>query len=299
MKTTDSPKDPFLSEWIEGRMTDEALRQKVSPDDYAAYLKLRDALAGLSLAEPDLERHYQMVKQKKIDALDAKPKTRPLYVWLGAAAALLLFFGIYRFVTPNVLATGHGQTADMVLADGSEVTLAGQSSLSYPNWFAYRRTLELRGEAYFKVSKGRTFTVQTQQGTVTVLGTRFNVLVLPDYFEVTCFEGKVQVVSGTSQVLEKGQAVRFLGREKENYGTPQSEPAWLHRESIFDSAPLEAVLLQLSRQYNRKILCPDSLKTVRFTGSFTHNDLQTALRSVATPLQKEFKTGTNGILTLE
>jgi ferric-dicitrate binding protein FerR (iron transport regulator) len=46
-------------------------------------------------------------------------------------------------------------------------------------------------EAYFQVKKGQTFSVNTTDGVVKVLGTHFNVKQRKNYFEVNCFEGLV------------------------------------------------------------------------------------------------------------
>lgn len=298
MKMNEPDKDYFLSEWIEGRMTDEDLKAKVSPSQFTAYLQLRQSLSGLSFPGPDMESQYRAIKNKKIESLD-RPKTIRLHTWLSIAAAVLLLFGIYRFVTPNRQSTGYGQNAGIELADGSEVILNSRSSLAYPNFFAYRRKLQLEGEAFFKVSKGRTFTVETELGEISVLGTQFSVIAQQNYFEVVCYEGKVKVSHKQSElVLTQGQAVRFYEGTTEEWKTPSTGPEWLHRESAFKSAPLETVLRQFTNQYNRQVIYPDSLKGVRFTGSFTHKDIETALRSICTPLQMQFTQTADGKITL-
>lgn len=299
MKMNESDKEYFLSGWIEGRITDEELKAKVSPPDFNAYLQLRQSLAGLSFPEPDLEKHYRAIKDKKAESLERKARTIQWPVWFSAAAAVLLLFGIYQFVTPNVQSTGYGQSAKVQLADGSEVTLNSRSSLTYPNFFTYRRKLRLDGEAFFKVQKGQTFTVETNLGKVSVLGTQFNVIAQKDYFEVVCYQGKVKVGHRQSAlVLEKGEAVRFYKGSAEEWEPQESTPAWLNHESTFKNAPLETVLLQFANQYKRKVVYPDSIRAIRFTGSFTHLDMPTALRSICTPLQMRFTPTTDGKIVI-
>lgn len=289
----------FLSQWIEGRLTDEELKTKVSPSDFNAYLQLRQTLNGLTFPEPDMERQYRAIKDKKIERLDRVPKMIKLRAWLSVAAAVLLLFGVYRFVTPNARSTGYGQTAQVALADGSEVMLNSRSTLTYPNFFAYRRKLQLEGEAFFKVRKGRDFTVETHLGKVSVLGTQFNVNAQNDYFEVICYQGKVRVDHKQSVwVLQKGEAVRFYRQSAEQWKPQEPAPAWLNHESAFKNAPLETVLLQFTNQYKQPVIYPDSIKALRFTGSFTHRDMQTALRSICTPLQMRFAPTTDGKIVL-
>lgn len=289
--------DYFLSEWIEGRITDEALKAKVSTADFEAYLKLRASLARLGFAAPDMEQQYRAIKDKKIASLDRKPKRIRLYALFSAVAALLLLFAMYQFfVFSNQSVTGYGQTTQLTLSDGSQVQLNNKSSVSYPNWFALGREISLQGEAFFKVSKGKTFTVQTASGNVTVLGTQFNVISREGYFEVSCYEGKVCVVARNRKaVLRKGQSIRFYQDQSERWEQPASvSPGWIRGESTFRNAPLEAVVQQFENQYHHKVVYPESLKSVRFTGSFTHNDLKVALRSICTPLQMRFDEKADG-----
>ena len=51
------------------------------------------------------------------------------------------------------------------------------------------RSLELKGEAFFDVEKGKRFDVTTEFGNVSVLGTEFNVLSRDSIFKVSCYEG--------------------------------------------------------------------------------------------------------------
>lgn len=297
-KLTDS-NDYFLSQWIEGRMTDTELKQKVSATDYEAFLQLRQSLGGLKFADPDMETNYRSIKDKKIANLDRKPKRIRMYALVSVAAVLLLLVGLYQvFVFSNQAATDYGQTRQLDLADGSQVILNNRSSVAYPNGFALWRKIELNGEAFFRVSKGKTFTVETPSGSVTVLGTQFNVISRNGFFEVGCYEGKVCVISQKRQVvLQKGQSVRFYENAVERWAQTETDPGWTHGESSFKNAPIESVLLQLENQYNRKVVYPQSLKNIRFTGSFTHADIETALRSICTPLQVRF-TNTDGTIVL-
>ncbi len=90
------------------------------------------------------------------------------------------------------------------LPDLSQVKLNAQSRLTFnkKSWNK-KREVVLDGEAYFKVAKGSKFSVITKDGTVTVLGTQFNVKHRDNYFEVVCFEGSVGVEYKESSVTLK------------------------------------------------------------------------------------------------
>ena len=74
-----------------------------------------------------------------------------------------------------------------------------------------KRDLTLEGEAYFKVQKGQTFSVNTTDGVVKVLGTHFNVKQRNNYFEVNCYEGLVSVTYNNETVkLPPGKTFRLI-----------------------------------------------------------------------------------------
>ena len=301
-KKLDKNNDYFLANWIAGKMTDAELLQEVGSEAFTDYEHLRQSLDGLQIAGPDLEKNYDAVKQKKIVALDQKKLRNLSWYWIAAVAALLVFFvGIYQaFVFSNETATASAQKAQVILPDHSAVTLDAQSRMSYPSWFAMNRTVKLEGQAYFEVKKGSTFSVQTEQGEVKVLGTHFSVTNRDRYFEVICYEGRVKVSRRSqSKVIIAGEAVRFYRDQFERFvPTNLKKPEWLQNTSVFKNAPLEYVFLQLGFEYGKTVSYPKVLKQVRFSGSFTHDNLQTALQSICIPLQRQYEINDNGIIVI-
>jgi ferric-dicitrate binding protein FerR (iron transport regulator) len=193
------------------------------------------------------------------------------------------------FVFSNERQAGFGTTAKLALNDHSHVTLNAKSTVSYPTLFQYIRTLKLDGEAYFEVAKGSTFTVETPQGNVRVLGTKFNVLARPGFFEAVCYEGKVQVSHNDfCIILKPGEAVRFYGKKQETWKINEPKPLWTSGESGFRNTPLQYVITELENQYHKEIQYPKQMAAVRFTGSFTHKNLEIALQSVCLPLHLRY-----------
>ena len=125
--------DTFLSDWLEGKMSDEQLQQLVSQTDFVAYKKLKDSLDSLHISNPDMEKNYAAIKEKKITKLNQKPaKVFPLYRYIAVAASLLLFFGLYQlFVFSNTLSTDFGNTLSANLTDNSRVTLNAKSKITF------------------------------------------------------------------------------------------------------------------------------------------------------------------------
>ena len=75
-------------------------------------------------------------------------------------------------------------------------------------------------------------------------------------------------------------------------------PSWIEHTSTFKSIPYEEVLEEFERQYEVTIKDLDIDKTQKFTGSFTHNDIEIALKSITLPLQLKYSR-TDNIITLK
>lgn len=80
-------------------------------------------------------------------------------------------------VKMNKLYVPAKNTTEIILADGTEITLNANTILEYPSQFeGDTREVTIQGEGYFSVSKSdKPFIVNTASGKVTVYGTEFNV----------------------------------------------------------------------------------------------------------------------------
>ena len=221
----------------------------------------------------------------------------PEVIW-RVAAVFVLALGTYFFLSPNNidLVTPAGTHQIWTLPDGSEISLNAASKASYdPESWNKDRIIELEGEAFFDVTKGSTFSVNTSSGVVTVLGTEFNVKVREHEFYVHCFEGLVKVqTADTLLMLSAGNGMRIEGGLLVQDRVPQgARPDWIRGESSFDDAPLTRVLDELARQYDITITYDGQLSpmfdSALFRGSFTHQDLQVALKSICHPFGLDFE----------
>lgn len=298
------PNDTFLSDWMAGKISDEQLQQLVSATDFLAYQKLKNSLDNLQLSNPDLDAHFAAIKAKRIAKYEEQPvKVFPLFRYVTVAAAFALLFGLYQlFIFSNTIATDFGKTAVVALNDNSKVTLNAKSKVAFPTLFKYNRTIQLEGEAFFEVTKGNAFKVETAQGEVQVLGTKFNVIARPNFFEVVCVEGKVKVSTATkTEILTRGDAIRFYENTAEKWHeSQQKKPLWINGESTFKNAPLQFVIDQFKNQYNCEVEYPSAFAKTKFSGSFTNKNGNTALQSICIPLNLKYtKTGSGKIIISE
>ena len=132
-------------------------------------------------------KHYQEGKfdtQKAIDRFNEahgivqKPRRRVLS-WVSgiaaAAAAVILCVFLFRGNEQQIQLMADAQVQEFVLPDGTEVTLAPGSKLTYSE--KSPRKTQLEGKAYFEVARDEAvpFEITSDGAFVRVLGTKFMV----------------------------------------------------------------------------------------------------------------------------
>ncbi len=279
----------YLADWISGKLPDEALKSIVGDAEYETYLKIRKATAQMTAPEFDIAEKYQMLQEQIQASKIHKTPAKRTWVYAVAAAFLMLLGGTYYLNVQSNFQTASGQTNHLALNDGTRIEMNAKSKVSYPKYRS-QRTVTLDGEAYFEVTKKGGFQVTTPNGIVKVLGTKFNVISRADFFEVTCYEGKVRVETNTENILlTPGKAWRKIHNQTDMWKTSENKATWLNGVSSFRSVPLSYVLKSLENQYGISIDAKKIDASRIFTGSFTHESLHTALQSVCVPLQLRYQ----------
>ena len=296
--------ESFLSKWLDGTISDVTLKELVSEQDFIDYKKIKNGLELLDELNrpvaPSFNTLYSSIHKKR-----NFKHTQASFKWgLSIAASILVVLGCYFAFNFEEITykTSYAEQKTINLPDGSEVVLNAKSVINFneKDW-RNNRTILLKGEAFFKVKKGSTFSVQTSNGLVRVLGTQFNVKDTDTFFEVVCYEGKVSVRNNKKEyVLRTGNAIRKIdGKNSEKHDNENSLPSWLNGESSFVSVPLKYVILELEKQYNIQIDAHKIDDSIIFTGSFSNKDLKLALVSVFKTMDIHYNIEKNGVLSLE
>ncbi|TLF43306.1 FecR family protein [Maribacter aurantiacus] len=296
----------YLAKWLSNELTEAELEAFKKSEEYATYQRIAETSKELRAPEFDREKAWERLQASKESQESAKVITlSPFKAFLRVAAVIaVLLTGAYFYFNTldETITTKLAQNREITLPDNSEILLNAESTLSYneKNWDS-KRAIKLDGEAYFKVAKGKKFTVSTSQGTVTVLGTQFNVEDRDSYFEVTCYEGLVRVTfNGEEFQLPAGNsALAIEGTMKKSKVDVNGKPSWVNNESTFKSIPLKFVLAELQRQHNLKITLENIDENQLFTGTFSNSNLDLALKSISTPLKISFKLEGNKVLFYE
>lgn len=296
-------KEELIKKWLDNNLTSEEQKAFDALDESTDLIKLNNALSSIKAPEFSVNEEYiHLQSQLKV----AKKKTTKwFYPVLRIAAVIALLLSAYYYTTTldTEIQTKIAEQNNITLPDASEVNLNVNSFLAFnKNKWDDSRVVNLEGEAFFKVAKGKKFDVITKYGTVTVLGTEFNVTQRNNYFEVTCFEGLVAVTHNENRIeLSPGNSFRWIdGKVIVNEKELATQPSWLRGESSYNKVSIKHILSELENYYDIEINAGDIDTSRLFTGSFTHKNLDLALKSVTIPLNLSYnKTGATVVLKRE
>lgn len=177
-----------------------------------------------------------------------------------------------------------GQISELVLPDGTAITVNGGGSLLYPSEFAgSERSVFLDGEALFNVKSdpAHPFVIRTSGADVRVLGTRFNLCSyqVDPTVSLALYEGSVEfsytdsmgapavcsVAPGERIVCDKAAGtVDKAAFVKDEFST------WTKRNYDFKGEPLGEIVRQMSRVYGLTFVIRDkSLENISYYMTLT------------------------------
>ncbi|NGM65687.1 FecR family protein [Sphingobacterium sp. SGR-19] len=212
----------------------------------------------------------------------------------------------------NTIITPNGGEYNLTLSDGTKVAMNASSTLRYPiNFQENVRRVELKGEAYFDVSKqyrnGKRipFIVETDQQTLEVLGTAFNVNSYGETIQTTLVEGSVKISfdNGLAHVLKPSQQAVYA-RESKNIAITNVDPfyviAWKNGSFAFEDASIDEVMESVARWYDVDVVFKDDLRDKQFSGMISRfEDIEKLLKTVELTGSVRFEINGRRILVMK
>jgi ferric-dicitrate binding protein FerR (iron transport regulator) len=222
---------------------------------------------------------------------------RLAYAFALMIIALLAGPKIYDLATHITVSAERGNKIEINLTDGTSVRLNSESSLKYKrNFNSESRIVNLSGEGYFHVVKGDyPFTVNSQYGTVTVLGTKFNVLARNENVEVVVNEGVISFIPKQGKPKTGKVIVKAGHYANTNDPDPQplphpEYPGWIHDKLILNKTNLEIVCAKIERKFDVNIeLASDQLHDISITGVINAVDLDGVLTTLAILSKRSYR----------
>jgi ferric-dicitrate binding protein FerR (iron transport regulator) len=152
----------------------------------------------------------------------------------------------------NTLTVPIGNTREITLSDGTQVSLDAGSSITYPVIFGKDRKVAMTGQAYFNVKHdpAHPFYTTVKGLTIADIGTEFNINAYDDEPSV-----KTTLVTGSVKVneteLKPGEQANAKGNNiTVKAADLQSVTAWKNNEFYFRSQSLKSSMRQIARWYN-------------------------------------------------
>lgn len=294
--------------------SDSAIR-----DEYTKYQNLWKQLKTPQPPEvPDWEKNWAQLEEK----LDASQSTlpvgsptaegrtsgKPLYYWL-AAAVLIVVVGVSLGIllrqnkSEYLYLTRNAEKKEAQLPDGSRVILNHATQLQYTlDQSEGRRLVYLEGEAFFSViHDSLPFVVTTENASVRVLGTQFNVKARRRITRVVVKEGTVEFRQKSAKkrsvgvVLTANQA--SMCKADEPPATPKPVAAesllgWLKHKITFQQTPLPEICQELERTFDIRIELSKDLqkKSLTLTGTFEESEApRDILKAICLALDLQLK----------
>lgn len=219
----------------------------------------------------------------------AKPPHVPLGLsWhrtsaaMGALAILLVAILALPSMLPRSYASSSGQMETVVLADGSRMTLGGNTFVQV-HYLPWRRTVTLtRGEVFFDVAhdRDRPFDVASGTANISVLGTAFHVDRLGSgRVAVQVSRGSVNVTDNRAALrLRAGEAAQLAGGQIRRVTMQQENSDWRSGWFVARDVPLADVVEKLRRHSDIRIEFSDQqIGEQKIVGRFKVDEPKIAL----------------------
>lgn len=252
-----------------------------------------------ALGVPLLTREARVSRRTVLRTLAAVGFAAPAAAWLGYRVNHRQA-GEYR--------TAVGENQDLVLADGSQVLLNTDTGMNV-RYSDAARVVQLRaGEVYVRTAAdkaARPFYVETPQGRLQALGTRFVVRQMDTrdaMTELTVLEHRVAVTlanGGSTRVFNAGESVRFTAQAfLQGDILPDAPlrsgvaPGWTRGVIEADNMRLDALLAEVSRYRRGVVRCDPAVAGLRVSGVFRLQDTDALLAVVANTLELRVTTRT-------
>lgn len=177
--------------------------------------------------------------------------------------------------------TGTGERRDVVLDDGTRITLNTGSAIDV-RFDAQRRSVRLLAGELAVVTghpagERRDFVVETAQGSIRALGTRFTVRQLDGRTRVVVLESAVEIAprqaGSAKRVLHAGEQTSFAPASVAPGGAADAWTlAWTRGQLVAADMRLDDFVAELGRYRPGLLRCEDSVAHLRLSGVFPLDD---------------------------
>jgi len=219
-------------------------------------------------------------------------------IFIGfALSALFIYHDMNSTIT---IVSNDANTLELTLPDSSTIIMKNDAEITYSNsmLFAFKREVNLKGEAFFKITKseGKNFIVHTNDYDIEVWGTQFDVITDTKESRVVLTEGKIslnhfQNATYENTFLEPGQMACFnhlsnnLDVTKVN---TRIYTSWTKQHIDFDNFTISELGEIFKLHYNKTLIVEaDVSLDNRIGGTAPTDDLNLIIKGLSIVLDRE------------
>jgi len=305
-----------FEEWCDADPTHEDAYGKISQigNELSLLAHTQQGENLLEFAEESLNEQSLVSKiVAYVKGLTGLPYGAPI-----SAAVGVILLAIYIQVpapSVNIHQTQVSEIQDIILADGSIITLGAQSLVEVAYTESIRTVNLRKGQAFFDVAKNpeRPFIIKLDDAEISVLGTKFDVHLDQAYTTVAVMEGRVRITPTQTALLQpkKGveAAILHAGQEvsvsdvgfaNEIRNTQTKPGEWREGRMVYAEAPLGRIIRDINRYYGTPIvLGHQSLHAILMTTSFETNQVDVFLRNLPDMLPVTVVRDVSGTITIK
>lgn len=302
---------------IAPEIADQAVRWLVELQAGTESESLRHAWENWRQEDPEHERAWQQIESVN-ERLKGLPGSLSLAVLAGPKKSgrrralkllgVIAAAGAAGWVAKDArlirdwgadFATGVGERRTVQLVDGTSVVLNTDSAIDVIFDGARRRVRLVRGEimvttAVDRQSPPRAFLVETGEGTLRAIGTRFGVRLDGEATGIAVFEGAVElrpVDQPQATLIVPAGKQALLTREGYRDLLPLDEQsdAWTKGMIAVSGMPLGKFLAELSRHRSGRLACSPEIAQLRVSGTYPLGDTDRVLAALERALPIKIK----------
>ena len=237
------------------------------------------------------------VLNRPIDTKDIKSQERRQFIKtlsLMLTAGTAGWYGYKQkpwYLLMSDYSTAVGEIKHLTLEDGSLLVLNTDTKVAIDFSDQARTIRLLQGEIYIETAQEqdrnyRPFSVITDHGTVTALGTKFSTRIKSKHSSVSVYQDAVEVRPcddlDNNVVVNAGELVTFnTAFSQQKQLIDRASMAWINGFIIADKMSLADFVDHLSRYHSGIIRCDPAVADLTISGAFPVNDVNAALTSTS------------------
>lgn len=291
-------------EWLlavqSGDVTREALQTWLAqhPDHVRAWQRIEDVnskLRGVASPLNTALAHATLTAPRSNKRRDAI-KTLAVFFFVGASAYIAEEHLPWRAWSADER-TALGERRTVMLADGTELILNTDTAVNVRFNEQERRVLLISGEIMVITARdneaiARPFVMQTAQGELRPLGTRFAVRQQSEFSRLDVFAGAVEIRpkdgAGLVRVIQAGERAEFTHDGiSEPVSLKGDDGAWTEGMIVASGMRLHDFLAELSRHRRGRLSCDPAIAGLRVSGTYPLNDTDLVLTALRATLPVE------------